>query len=286
MDTFFCFSDECGDYKRSMTQKQVWKHPFYIRSTLIIKASDWRKLNTNFRELKDKFSMPHFLELKWADLWSLRHFQKNNKPIPERHRLYGFREHEYKLLIDFVEQSLLILNDLEVKSIIITYTKNVVGQNTGEKAMLSMHLQEHMQRIEMELQNVDENLGVLFFDPVSKSQNEYFREIYYELFENGDYINEYSHIKDSLNIENSHHSVGIQIADYVSGSFSALVKSNTQGNYDRGVKMFFDSVFPNLRRGWQSQIQGYGIREVPSNRELRKWMIEHLKKSNPNLGRV
>lgn len=278
MDTYFCFSDECGDYKPFMTDKQLWKHPFYIRSTLLINASDWRTLNSGFRSLKDKFSIPHQCELKWADLWSLRHFQKNGKIIPEKNRLFPFKDFEYKILIDFVESSLALINGLKEKKIIITYTKNIFYKTTSEKSMLTMHLQEHMQRIEMELQVSEENLGVLFFDPVSQDKNEYFREIYYELFENGDYIEKYSHIKDSLNIENSHHSVGIQIADYISGSFSALVKSNNQGNYDRGVKMFFDSVYPNLRKGWRGQIQGYGIREVPSNSGIRNWMIEHLNK--------
>lgn len=273
MDTYFCFSDECGDYKANITKKQLWSHPFYIRSTLLINASDWRKLNSKFRYLKDDFSIPQQKELKWADLWSLRHFQKNEKTIPEKHRLYNFRKHNYIDLIDFVERSLNLLNSLKEKKNIITYTKNFEEQATNEKSMLSMHLQEHMQRIEMELQVDDNNLGVLFFDPVSKDKNEYFREIYYDFYENGDYIKNYAHIKDSLNIENSHHSVGIQIADYISGSFSALLKANKIGNYDKGVQMFYDSVFPNLRKGKNGQIQGYGIREVPRNNNFRRWLV-------------
>ena len=81
----------------------------------------------------------------------------------------------------------------------------------------------------MELQvneNNENNLGVLFFDPVSVKKNEMFRQIYHELRINGDFINKYRFLKDSLNIENSHQSVGIQIADYVSGAFSSILKSD------------------------------------------------------------
>lgn len=196
--------------------------------------------------------------------------------LEESDRLHALRNHSYQDLIEFVESSLSLLGGLEEKRVIITYTKNSNGYSINEKSMLSMHLQEHMQRIEMELQVDEDNLGVLFFDPVSATKNEYFREIYHELFENGDYIENYGHIKDSLNIENSHHSVGIQIADYISGSFSALVKSGGKVNYQKGLSMFFQSIYPILRKGWNGQIQGYGIREVPRSSRVRSWMSEHI----------
>lgn len=37
-DTYFCFSDENGDYKRDMTPKQLRRPPFYVRTTLIMNA--------------------------------------------------------------------------------------------------------------------------------------------------------------------------------------------------------------------------------------------------------
>ncbi|NOW94013.1 DUF3800 domain-containing protein [Mucilaginibacter sp. SG564] len=274
MATYFGFSDECGDYKAEMSSKQAARHPFYVRSTLIINSDEWKLLSINFKELKKKYGIPLNFELKWAYLWSLKFHEDRNKVIPDKHDIKPFENLGYKLLISFVGDALGLINQLREKKIIITYTDNLKAPKTNEKSMLSFHLQEHMQRIEMELKNGD-NLAVLFLDPVNDEKNEYLRQLYYELFESGDYV-KYGHIKDSLNIENSHHSVGIQLADYISGSFSAILKSDDTGNYMDGIRMYFDSVHDNLRRSYSGAIQGYGIREVPQNHLWRKSLTEKL----------
>ncbi|MBI5373634.1 MAG: DUF3800 domain-containing protein [Sphingobacteriales bacterium] len=279
--TYFCFSDECGDYKPSMSEKQIRIHPFYIRTTLIINSQEWKTLNTNFKALKSKYGLPVSKELKWANLWTLRNFQINKKPILEKYDIKYLESFDYHKLIDFVDESLGLIDSLKEKKIIATYTKNPVPFGTNEKSMLSFHLQEHMQRIEMELQIDEDNLGVLFFDPVSNDKNEQFRQIYNDLFENGDFVKSYKFIKDSLNIENSHHSVGIQITDYISGAFSSILKASENKDYSRGIKMFYDYVHPNLRKSWDGRIQGYGIREVPRNVPNRRWLIDQINKFMP-----
>jgi len=283
-DTYFCFSDECGDYKPNMTEKQKRIHPFYIRTTLLMNSNEWKKLNKRFREVKVKYGLPISKEIKWANLWTLRSYQKDKKPIPAKLGLQHLEKFDYHFLIDFVQESLSLINELKEKKIIATYTKNANNYATNEKSMICFHVQEHIQRLEMELQVDEDNLGVLFFDPVSNVKNELFRQIYNELFESGDFIEKYSFIKDSLNIENSHHSVGIQIADYISGAFSSVLKASIDNDYSRGVKMFYDYVHPNLRRGWQGDIQGYGIREVPRNVPTRNWLIGQMNIFKPKTG--
>jgi hypothetical protein len=283
-DTYFCFSDECGDYKPNMTAKQIKNHPFYIRTTFLMNSNEWKKLNLSFRELKTKYDLPISRELKWANLWTIRSYQKNQKVIPARFRLHPYENIDYHKLIDFVEEAIALINTLEEKKVIATYTRNLNRHSINEKSMLTFHLQEHMQRLEMELQVDEGNLGVLFFDPVSNDKNELFRQIYNELFENGDFIEKYKFMKDSLNIENSHHSVGIQIADYISGAFSSILKASIDNDYSRGVKMFFDHVYPNLRHGWQGTVQGYGIREVPRSVPTRTWLIGQMNIFRPKTG--
>jgi hypothetical protein len=276
-DTYFCFSDENGDYKRDMTPKQLRRHPFYVRTTLIMNAGEWKKLNSGFRKLKEKYELPRSKEIKWSYLWSLRHFKKSEKAIPDK-KDFKFLEHfDYHDLINFVNESLALIHEIKKKKVIVSFTKNDSVPSINEKPMLAMHLQEHMQRIEMELQVDDGNLGVLFFDPVSNEKNEMFREIYNDLFENGDFIENYSFIKDSLNIENSHQSVGIQIADYISGAFSAILKSD-MGDYSLGITMFNEHIKPYLRK-YNGNIFGVGIREVPRSNATRKWMREQIEKN-------
>lgn len=280
-DTYFCFSDECGDYKPSMTAKQLRIHPYFIRTTLLMNSNEWKTLNNNFRQLKTKYSLPLDKELKWANLWKLRNFQINRQEIPAKNDIKYLENVDYHILIGFVEEALALINSLNEKKIIATYTNNSNVAAINEKSMMLFHLQEHMQRLEMELQVDEGNLGVLFIDPISNEKNEMFRQIYYKLFEDGDFIKNYKFIKDSLNIENSHHSVGIQIADYISGAFSSILKTSNHNDYSRGVKMFYDYVHPNLRKGLSGAIQGYGIREVPRNKINRYWLIEQLNNFKP-----
>lgn len=60
MATCFCFSDECGDYNLGMTSRQLARHPYYIRSTLLIDSNEWKKLSSSFKNLKEKYGIPLF----------------------------------------------------------------------------------------------------------------------------------------------------------------------------------------------------------------------------------
>ena len=273
MSIYFGFSDECGSYQRKISKKSLRVHPYYIRSTLIIDACDWKKLKLNYLELKEKYELPVSKEIKWSYLWQLREFQKKSLEITSDKDIYFLKDYDYHKLIAFVSDSLNLLSELEYCKIIITHTKNIKANIISEKSMLKMHLQEHMQRIQMEVQHDDENLAVLFFDPISEKTDKQLRDIYFELINNGDFIKEYSHIKDSLNIENSHQSVGIQLADFISGTFSSMLKGIESSNYELGKKMFFDHVYNKLRKK-DGKILGYGIREVPLNKDYRNFIKE------------
>lgn len=164
----------------------------------------------------------------------------------------------FNKLIGFVYSLLMLLSDLSYIKIIITVTSNRDCPRIKENEIYKMYIQEIMQRIEMELQNKEENLCVLFIDPISKEKNKIFRNIYFRLYQNGDFIEHYSHIKDSLNIEYSHHSVGIQLADYIAGSFGGFLKS-----HQISKNIFNNRKRPYLRIGDNGEILGFGIREVP-----------------------
>lgn len=269
MPTYFAFSDECGDYVQHISKRQLRIHPYYIRATLLMNSSEWKRLNSGLRDLKIKYKIAVNSEIKWQYLWAIRNYQKKGLKIPEKEPYKFLENHTYKQLIDFVSDCLSLINGLDEKKIILTFTDNGKTSYNRVKTILRFHLEEIMQRVEMDLQHDWANLAVLFIDPVSEQKNKYFREIYSELYERGGLINNFTHIKDSLNIEQSHHSVGIQIADFVAGAFSAVLKSNGKGNYAKGIEMFKNSILPNIRQ-LNGDIFGYGIREVPKSRLLRE----------------
>lgn len=277
-DTYFCFSDECGAYSHPMSKKFLNRHPFYIRTTLLMNSMDWKDLNKKFKELKSKYSIPLSKEVKWAYLWTLLECEKHGKDLPDEIK---FLKHlGYSGTLGFITESLALIQTMKEKTIVITFTNNNTDNSNTEKNILKWHLQEHMQRIEMTLQVDEQNLGVLFFDPLNKEKDEMLREIYHELYYQDEFIENFHFIKDSLNIEKSHHSVGIQIADYISGCFSSILKSEVTNDYTTGVKLFFDYVYPFIRTH-HGKLLGYGIREVPRSKANRDFIQKKLSELRP-----
>lgn len=271
LSIYFAFSDENGKYKKDIDEKFIKSSPYYVRDTFLMLASDWKKLNMRFRRVKQRFNLPLEKEIKWSYLWSLRKYQRDDRNIPENKPFYFLKDIDYKELINFVDLSLELLSDLNYFKIIITITSNRHCPGINENDIYKMHIQDNMQRIEMELQDQKDNLCVLFIDPISEKMNRFLRNAYFDMCQKGDFIQYYSHIKDSLNLEYSHHSVGIQFADYIAGSFGGFLK-----RYEKSKEIFNTRIMPYLRTGSNREILGFGIMEVPTNEEVRTYIKEKL----------
>jgi len=270
LSIYFIFSDENGAYKKDRSESFIRSHPYYTRIGLIIQADEWKKLNTLFINLKRKYKIPLDKEMKWSYLWSLRKYKQQRKTIPDDEPFKFFEKYDYHDLINFVDESLNLLNKLEYKKIVCTVADNKLMPKTNELAFYRMHLQNIMQRVEMELQSDSNNLGVLFIDPIGKRENDFLTNVYHGIFRSGDFIDTYKHIKDNLVVENSHQSVGIQMADFIAGSFCSFIKSRESDNYKRGVDMYSKYISPNLRRSKNNTLLGYGVVVVPKQVELKK----------------
>jgi len=143
-----------------------------------------------------------------------------------------------------------------------------------EKHIKKWHIQEIMQRVQMEIQSDSGNLGILFLDPPSSSKElKEFQEIYREIFLNDQFIEEYANLKDAINFEPSHHSIGIQLADYLAGCFKGFLCG-----YQKSSRIFEEIVYPLLRKDTQDNPVGYGIREVPKDENLRKQIEQKLER--------
>lgn len=129
----------------------------------------------------------------------------------------------------------------------------------NETDLHKMHLQDIMQRIEMEIQN-DDNLAIFFLDPVGLRSDSKLRQTYHEIYSQGDFIKEYKHIKDSLSFELSYHSIGIQIVDFCAGIFNSTLKG-----YPTSQDIFKDYIWDFIRKSISENLYGYGIIEVPKN---------------------
>ena len=98
-----------------------------------------------------------------------------------------------------------------------------------------------------------------------------FQEIYKDIFLNDYFIKEYKNLKDTLNFEPSHHSVGIQLADYLAGCFNGFMKG-----FDRSTEIFKNIIYPLVRKNPNEDTLGWGIIEIPTNNKIRKNLRKKL----------
>jgi hypothetical protein len=106
-----------------------------------------------------------------------------------------------------------------------------------------MHIRSLLQRVEYGLNGKINGFATLFFDPVDDKRSKLLRDTYFDIYCTGDFVKEYKHVKDSLNLEFSHHSIGIQMADYIAGCFIGYLKQ-----YDRSVDIFNTAILPKVRK--------------------------------------
>jgi len=271
IETFFAFSDETGNYKREKSQNFCRKNPYYIRGGFIITVPDWRILKDKAQALLEDFNLPKDKELKWSYLWSVFKYKRNNKNIPEYKPYHFLADYSFDVLKEFVKEMFKLYASLDSVKTIYTFTKNQEKLRISESALVKMHLQELMQRIEMEIQT-SESMATLAFDETDGAKKDKIRRAYCDIYNSGDFIAKYTHIKDSMSFELSHQSVGIKMADYICGAFRGCLQGF---NYSKEV--FASFVYPKVRRSKEGELLGYGIREVPKNEAVRGWLREKLR---------
>jgi hypothetical protein len=81
MGVYFAFSDENGCYQQVRSAKFVNRHPYFIRSTLLIKADEWQVLRGEIEKLKLALTSVPADELKWCHLWQLRRAEQRREKI-------------------------------------------------------------------------------------------------------------------------------------------------------------------------------------------------------------
>lgn len=275
MTIYYAFSDESGHYKRIRTQKDNERYPYYIRAIVLFEANQWKYLNSQFLSLKNEFGLSRQQEVKWDYIWEIKKCQEHGKK-PNKEIQSLVESYHWDCLLTFCEKFLLLMNDLPVSKIILTITDNRRCHNIRENYLLQFHLKNTMQRIQMEIQKNNENLAVLFFDSIDEKKDKMLSEVYSSIYESGDFIANYSSIQDCLHFEKSRQSVGIQLVDLI-----ASISMNRLRNREESTRLFGQYIYPNLRRSAQNEIMGYGVIEIPSDKELRH-EIELL--INSNLG--
>lgn len=263
MTIYYAFSDESGHYKRNRTQKDNERYPYYVRAIVLFEANQWKYLNSQFLSLKKEFGLSRQQEVKWDYIWEIKQCQERGKK-PNKEIQSLVESYHWDCLLTFCEKFLLLMNDLPFFKIILTITDNRRCHHIRENYLLQFHLKNAMQRIQMEIQKNNENLAVLFFDSIDEKKDKMLSEVYSSIYESGDFIKDYSSIQDCLHFEKSKQSVGIQLVDLV-----ASISMNRLRNREESTRLFNQYIYPNLRRSAQNEVMGFGVIEIPVDKELR-----------------
>ncbi len=138
----------------------------------------------------------------------------------------------------------------------------------AEEEMLKFHLQEAMQRVNMDAQPND--FAVIIMDELNPEKIKKLKTACHEIAVKGDFIN-YKNIYTGVLTESSSQSAGIQFADFAAGVMNGYLRGAllNRGKYEFATDLFNEFVLPKLRHHADGRIMGYGIREVPSDSTVR-----------------
>jgi hypothetical protein len=272
---YFAFSDESGNYKQDRNHRFNQLNPYYIRASFTMEGDEWHYLDSLFGDLKKEYNIPPLFEVKYADLWTLQQYQSQHQRKLKT-RLQTLIDYPVEKLKEFVERAIALLGALDHSQIVLTISKNDRFGTPSETDVLIWHIKNLMQRFQMDLESCSDsssdNLGIIFLDPIHPKIDNLLTEAYNQLSIYGDRFMNFSSIKDCLHFEVSHHSCGIQIADYIAGITYGYLHYNREYN----VGVFNRQIRPLLRESTDGKIMGYGIIEIPSDSRVRSFLSEQF----------
>ena len=263
LQTYFVFTDEAGVYQQHPSEKTIRNSPFYIRSNVIMTAEAYKAFQSDMQELNKKYGVPVGEEIKWADLWSLH---KNNPRTDfiatmSEDKLKGY----YRRVFHRAQSAVFLFTITSLR-----------GQNCvwSEDTLLRFHLQEALQRIQMDAQS-PEGFAMLIMDELNEEKLKHIKSACHELTVRGDFISKYSSVYHGVLTECSAQSFGIQLADFAAGAMNGYMRRALydKSNYAFAKDLCDAYVLPRLRHHTNGAIMGYGVREVPSNTTIRSTLL-------------
>lgn len=263
---YLVFTDEAGAYKAQTTPEFRKRHPFYIRSNVMISMEDYRDFQKEMQTLNGMYEIPVGEEVKWSDLWEKLRNRPRTPAIAAmaEDRLKGY----YRKVFECATQK-------DSLQYIFTIT-NVYEQYSllAEQHIYKFHLQEAFQRVQMDLRPHN-GFAVFIMDEVNAETIKQIKAVCHEFTVNGDFIRNYGNVYHSILTESSNQSAGIQLADYAVGAMYGYLRRSfiAQDNYAFATDMYNDYIASKLRHDTAGNIMGYGIREVPKHSTLRQKLM-------------
>ena len=264
MKNHFVFTDEAGAYNKLPSEPFRRSHPFYIRSTAYLSCNDYRVFQGEIQVLNKRYGIPVGDEVKWSDLWETKRGKFRSaflKGLSEDN-LKGY----YRKVLQYAATK---------DSLLFFFTVTCVFTQPcyhSESELLKFHLQEAMQRVNMDAQ--PEGFATIIMDELNTDKIKKLKAACHEIAVTGDLI-KYKNIYSGVLTESSSQSPGIQLADFAAGIMNGYLRGAllSRGKYEFATELFNKYIEPNLRHHADGRIMGYGVREVPSDSNIRTRFI-------------
>jgi hypothetical protein len=281
METYFAFSDDSGDYinKENRSGTFIRKHPFCINSCFIIPGRDYASIKNDFVMLRNNYDLPS-KELKFWYIWPIKESQSKNTIIMSDKDYYPFKDIPWHKLMSFVDDSIRLINKYDGKAL-FTITDNNLVDDYSQSGIISMHIQDIMQKVQMHMQDLCRNnpqlncQAQLLFDTQGSQKDRMKYKKYNNILRNDRFIENFDRIIDNPSFWNSEYSYFLQIADYLAGVFNGFMRG-----YQESATIFRNNVYPILRKDASSNVLGWGICEIPTKRGIAERVKQRLRDYN------
>ena len=260
MSNYFVFTDEAGTYQRHPSAAHINKHPFYIRSNVLMSIDDYRQYQKDLQRISGEYEIPFDEEIKWSDLWTrARHPRNQLIANMSETRLKGY----YRRIFETAAGK---------ESTLFMFTAtDIIGRtcDLNNDTIYRFHLQDAFQRVQMDMRSED-GFAVFVMDELNAETIRQIKAACHAFTMQGDFV-QYKHLYQGVLIENSLYSPGIQLADYAAGIMNGYLRGKivSPGNYQFATDLYVEFIKPRLRCYVNGKIVGYGMVDIPKHTHFR-----------------
>jgi hypothetical protein len=237
---YLLFLDESGDKLRPGTGAT----PQFVLGGVAIPDYGWHDVATHLRTVKDYFGISQWPEIKWRHVGAP--FDPTGKPTETKPLINMPHDRRKRLalaILDVVAKRpfVIVFGAIVDKGKLLTRLGSVTDFDRQVYDSACTSVLESFQRFLHKAPALPSRLGSVIQDEQSDAKgNKFAREFFRELIAKGTYRTDFPNIVEGLSLLPSHHSVGIQIADFCVGAIGRRVRT--------GQREFFDAIEPNVNK--------------------------------------
>lgn len=262
MNNYFVFTDESGSYMPNCSMKFCKSHPYYIRTFVSIPMEEYFTFQKDVKVLIGLHGIDGN-EIKWSDLWEVES-GRYRKAFLSKLTVDNLKEYITEFFTRFT-------NICKNSFIVITVTDNSIWNIARKERMIGMHFQDAFQRVQMQLENSGQGVAMFIMDELDSETDRKTKNSCHSLISKGDMFVKFNNIFPSVMVDFSHQNYGIQLADYVSGVATGILKyASVKKGYEFARDLYGKFIANKLRRNNKNgEVRGCGVLDVPHNSYLR-----------------